>query len=121
MTKRVTSVGLVGLAILAVLACAAVFLSSRENKKIRQDNTGSIEQQTYETDLSRQIQTAESYETESYMWANTILNAAIYAADHNMCQQADDLFTEARDEPSTTKHGFDLKSIEERVYADCQT
>ena len=68
-------------------------------------------------DVSSQIEEANQYEKGSYVWANILLNAAIYASGNGACSQANDIIKQV--ESTTMKEPVDTTAARDQVRANC--
>jgi hypothetical protein len=68
-------------------------------------------------DVSSQMGDANQYPKGSYMWANLMLNAAIYAGSHDACKQAQDIIDEVK--VVKLDEGVDVGAVQSTVNEAC--
>lgn len=68
-------------------------------------------------DVSSQMDDAAEFPKGSYMWANVMLNAAIYAASNGACKQADGIIAEV--ENTQLEEQVDVSAARSEVGKSC--
>jgi hypothetical protein len=68
-------------------------------------------------DVSSQIDDANEYPKGSYMWANLMLNAAIYAGSNQACKQAQSIINEVK--ATKLDEGVDVDAAQTTVNEAC--
>ena len=68
-------------------------------------------------DVSSQVEDANQYPKGSYMWANLMLNAAIYAGSNQACKQAQSIINEVK--AAKLDEGVDVDAAQTTVNEAC--
>lgn len=69
-------------------------------------------------DVSSQVNEANEYPVGSYMWANLMLNAAMYASSSGACGQASDIITNV--ENTKLEEEVDITAARQDVQENCK-
>lgn len=111
--KKRGRIVLIAVVVLALLAIGGFFL-------YRQITTGSRVNENSETvvDVSSQVSEASKYPVGSYMWANLMLNAAMYASSNGACGQASDIITNV--ENTKLEEEVDIAAARQDVQENCK-
>jgi hypothetical protein len=108
-SRRILIITLIGVVLLGV---AGYFIYRQITATIpANENSNTV------IDVSGQIDSANEYPKGSYMWANLMLNAAIYAGSNGACQQASTII----DQVKSTKldEGVDVGAAQKDVDENC--
>lgn len=107
--------------LIIVIACVAIVVLAVGGyflyRQVQSSNmTVNVNSDTV-VDVSSQVNDANQYPKGSYMWANLMLNAAIYAGSNQACKQAQSII----DEVKATKldEGVDVDAAQTTVNGAC--
>lgn len=97
----------------AVLAVGGYFIY----RQIQSSNMNVNVNSETVVDVSSQIDDANEYPKGSYMWANLMLNAAIYAGSNQACKQAQSIINEVK--ATKLDEGVDVDAAQTTVNGAC--
>jgi hypothetical protein len=111
--KKRGRIVIIAVLILALLSIGGFFL-------FRQLTIGSQVNENSETvvDVSSQVNEANEYPVGSYMWANLMLNAAMYASSNGACGQASNIITNV--ENTKLEEEVDIAAARQDVQENCK-
>jgi hypothetical protein len=99
--------------VVAVLVVGGYFIY----RQIQSNNVNVNVNSETVVDVSSQMDDANQYPKGSYMWANLMLNAAIYAGSNQACKQAQSIINEVK--ATKLDEGVDVDAAQTTVNEAC--
>jgi uncharacterized protein YneF (UPF0154 family) len=107
--------------LMIIIACAAVVVLAVGGyfiyRQIQSNNMNVNVNSETVVDVSSQMDDANEYPKGSYMWANLMLNAAIYAGSNQACKQAQSIINEVK--ATKLDEGVDVDAAQTTVNEAC--
>lgn len=107
--------------LIIIIACVAVVVLAVGGyfiyRQIQSNNMNVNVNSETVVDVSSQMDDANEYPKGSYMWANLMLNAAIYAGSNQACKQAQSIINEVK--ATKLDEGVDVDAAQTTVNEAC--